>query len=116
PAALGHPGDHALVSEIPQADPAQAELAVDRAGPPAAVAARVLPHLEALRPVCLLDQRLPSQPVAPFVHSFLQTASRARAGGPGEPARADRRSSSAPRSRRRAPSPRSWPPPRPCSA
>src|ERR1700748_1122019 len=58
PRALRHAGDHALVRELPQADPAQAELAEDRAGPAAAIAARVAPHLVALRALLLDDQRL----------------------------------------------------------
>src|ERR671922_1110546 len=56
PRALGHAGDHALVREFPQADPAEAELAEDGARAPAAVAARVAPHLEALRPALLDDE------------------------------------------------------------
>src|SRR5918911_2350205 len=53
PARLRHAGDHALVRELPQADPAEAELAEDGARTPAAVAAGVVPHLEALRPALL---------------------------------------------------------------
>src|ERR687888_1151821 len=53
PRALGHAGDHALVRELPQTDPAEAELAEDGARAPAAVAARVVPHLEALGPALL---------------------------------------------------------------
>src|ERR671926_1171163 len=45
PAALGHAGDVAVVRELAQADPAQAELAVDGARAAAAAAARVLPGL-----------------------------------------------------------------------
>src|SRR5215216_4073618 len=45
PAALGHAGDVALVSELTQADAAQAELAVHRARAAAAPAARVGPRL-----------------------------------------------------------------------
>src|ERR671929_1507623 len=41
PARLGHAGDEPLVGQLAQADPAQAELAVDRARTPAATAARV---------------------------------------------------------------------------
>src|SRR5437588_3434828 len=58
PARLGHAGDHALVRELPQADPAEAELAEDGARAPAAVAARVAPHLEALRPALLHPEGL----------------------------------------------------------
>src|SRR5438105_7874229 len=56
PRRLCHAGDHALVCEVAQADPAEAELAEDRARAPAAVAARVAPHLEALRPALLDDE------------------------------------------------------------
>src|SRR5215217_5698169 len=45
PARLGHAGDEALVGHLPQADPAQAELAVDGAGTAALAAARVRPGL-----------------------------------------------------------------------
>src|SRR5829696_8469109 len=45
PARLGHAGDVALVGHLPQADPAQAELAVDGTGPAALAAARVRPGL-----------------------------------------------------------------------
>src|SRR5919202_5893026 len=48
PRALGHAGDHTLVRELPQADPAEAELAEDGARAPAAVAARVVAHPVAL--------------------------------------------------------------------
>src|SRR5919201_2334361 len=80
PARLRHARDHALVGEIAQADPAQPELLVNRARPAAAVAPRVVAHPELLRACLLLDQRLPSQTVAPSVHSSLRTAARARAG------------------------------------
>src|SRR5919197_1247348 len=46
PARLGHAGDHSLVRELAQADPAHAELAVHRAGPAAAAAAGVAAGLE----------------------------------------------------------------------
>src|SRR5918912_642254 len=49
PAGLRHARDHALVRELPQADPAEAELAEDGARPPTAVAARVVAGLELLR-------------------------------------------------------------------
>src|SRR5919206_3820627 len=58
PARLRHAGDHALVRELPQADPAEAELAEDRARTPAAIAAAVVPHPEALRPPLLDRQAL----------------------------------------------------------
>src|SRR2546430_10169170 len=53
PAALCHARDHALVREVPQADPAEAELAEDRARTPAAVAPRIVAHAELLRPLLL---------------------------------------------------------------
>src|SRR5690242_5246315 len=46
PGALGHAGELAAVGHLPQADPAQAELAVDRLGPAAALAAGVAAHRE----------------------------------------------------------------------
>src|SRR6478736_859818 len=49
PGALGHAGDHALVGELPQADPAEPELPEDRAWAAAPVAARVFPRLEPRR-------------------------------------------------------------------
>src|SRR5918911_1616882 len=58
PAALGHAGDHALVRELAQADPAEAELLEDRARAAAAVAARVLAHAELLRALLLDDEGL----------------------------------------------------------
>src|SRR5438132_437755 len=42
PRTLRHARDHALVREFPEADPAEAELAVDRPRPAASVAARVV--------------------------------------------------------------------------
>src|SRR5919199_165437 len=57
PAALGHAGDHALVRELAQADPAEAELAEDRARATAAVATRVVAHLELLRTLLLDPER-----------------------------------------------------------
>src|SRR5918994_1274588 len=58
PAALRHAGDRAVVGELPQADPAQAELAEDRTRTPTPVAARVRARLELLRPGLLDHQRL----------------------------------------------------------
>src|SRR5919199_3659214 len=52
PAALRHARDEAVVRELAQADPAQAELAVDGARAPAAPAAAVLAGL-VLRGACL---------------------------------------------------------------
>src|SRR5215208_4201580 len=45
PARLRHAGDVAVVGELAQADPAEAELAVDGARPAALAAARVGPRL-----------------------------------------------------------------------
>src|SRR5215467_13968060 len=45
PRALRHARDHALVGELPQADPAEPELAEHGARAPAAVAAGVVAHL-----------------------------------------------------------------------
>src|SRR5919199_61695 len=61
PARLRHAGDDALVRELAQADPAEAELAEHRARAAAAVAARVVAHAVALRAGLLRDQRLLSQ-------------------------------------------------------
>src|SRR5919201_4630540 len=58
PARLGHAGDEALVREVAQTDPAESELAVDRAGPSAPVATGVLPRPPLLRPAGLRDQAL----------------------------------------------------------
>src|SRR6266508_709223 len=58
PRALRHTRDRALVGELAQADPAEPELAIDRARPAAPVAPRVLANLELLRPGGLRDQRL----------------------------------------------------------
>src|SRR3954454_3475472 len=49
PGALGEAGQLTAVSHLPQADPAQAELAVDGVGTAAALAAGVAPHLELRR-------------------------------------------------------------------
>src|SRR3954447_23966713 len=46
PAALRHPGDVAVVGELAQADPADAELAIDTARAPALAAPGVLTGLE----------------------------------------------------------------------
>src|SRR5919199_4772163 len=61
PTRLRHAGDHALVRELAEADPAEAELAEHRARAAAAVAARVVAHAVALRSGLLRDQRLLSQ-------------------------------------------------------
>jgi hypothetical protein len=52
PARLRHPRNEALVRELAQADPAEAELAVHRTGPAALAAAGVLTGL-VLRAACL---------------------------------------------------------------
>src|SRR5215207_2134878 len=46
PAGLGDAGELAAVGHLPQADPAQAELAVDGLGPAATLAAGVRTHRE----------------------------------------------------------------------
>src|SRR5690349_13643070 len=56
PAGLGHAGELAAVGHLPQADPAQAELAVDRVGTAAALAARVATHRELRLLVRLVDE------------------------------------------------------------
>src|SRR5918995_4371436 len=45
PRRLGHARDEALMGELPEADTAQSELPVDRAGPAATAATGVLPGL-----------------------------------------------------------------------
>src|SRR5687767_15923408 len=57
PAALRHAGNGALVGELAQADPAEAELLEHRTRAPAAVAAGVVAHLELLRALLLDDER-----------------------------------------------------------
>src|SRR5215467_4882844 len=46
PRALRHAGDHALVGELAQADPAEPELPIHGTRAPAPVAAGVVAHLE----------------------------------------------------------------------
>src|SRR5215203_552917 len=58
PGALGHARDYALMRELPQADPAEPELLVDRTGAAAPAAARVGPRLVLRRPRPLGDQGL----------------------------------------------------------
>src|SRR5579875_711765 len=58
PARLGHAGDLSGMDHLPQADPAQAELAVDGLRPSAATAPRVRPDLELRRALLLLDECL----------------------------------------------------------
>src|SRR5438067_1506928 len=57
PARLRHAGNRALVRQLAEADPAEAELAVDRARAAAPVAARVVAHLELLWSPLLHDER-----------------------------------------------------------
>src|SRR5690242_19904632 len=57
PARLRHAGNRALVRELAEADPAEAELAEDRARAAAPVAARVVAHLELLWSPLLDDER-----------------------------------------------------------
>src|SRR5437868_15493028 len=56
PGALGHARDDALVGELPQADPAEPELLEHSARTAAAIAARVVAHLELRRPRGLHSQ------------------------------------------------------------
>src|SRR6059058_672380 len=65
PGALRHAGDHALVGELTQADPAEPELLEHGARPAALVAAAVVARLELLRPPGLRDERLLSHAAAP---------------------------------------------------
>src|SRR5918997_5855124 len=58
PGTLGHAGDRALVGELAEADPAESELAEDRARPAAAPAARVPADREPLRARLLDDEGL----------------------------------------------------------
>src|SRR5687767_1817517 len=58
PTCLRHPRNGALVRELAQADPAEAELPVDRPRAAAAIAALVGPGLELRGPRCLRDQAL----------------------------------------------------------
>src|SRR5215470_10341062 len=57
PARLRHARNRALVRELPQADPAEAELAEDRARAAAPVAARVVAHLVLLGSPLFDDER-----------------------------------------------------------
>src|SRR5215475_5870792 len=58
PRRLGHAGDLARVRELAEADPAQTELAVDRARPTAPPATGVRPHLELRLALLLVHERL----------------------------------------------------------
>src|SRR5213592_4454225 len=53
PTRFGHARDHALVRQVPQADPAEAELAKNGARAPTAVAAGIGPHGVLLRALLL---------------------------------------------------------------
>src|SRR5689334_14203818 len=79
PAALRHAGDHALVRQRAQADPAEAELPEHRARAAAAVAPRVRARLVLLRSL-LLD------PKARLSHSLLLPSCSVRREGKAEPA------------------------------
>src|SRR4051795_2160955 len=67
PARLRHARNHALVRQLAQADPAEAELLEHGARAPAAVAPRVIPHLELLRLLLLHYERLPRHLLIPPV-------------------------------------------------
>src|SRR5215217_2642673 len=67
PARLRHARDLPVVRELAQADPAEAELAIDGAGAAAAPAARVLPHLESRLALLLVHEGLLSQRAAPVL-------------------------------------------------
>src|SRR3954451_4868494 len=67
PARLRHTRNHALVRQLAQADPAEAELLEHGARAPAAVAPRVIPHLELLRLLLLHHERLPCHLLIPPV-------------------------------------------------
>src|SRR4051794_35540708 len=87
PAGLGDAGELALVRDVAQADPAQPELAVDRAGTPAPLAAGVGLDRE-LRLAGLLDPECCLRHLF-FFSSLLRRSGRGspgRAAGPG-PAR-----------------------------
>src|SRR5579862_6718541 len=58
PARLRHAGDLPGVDQLPQADTAQPELAVDGLGPATSAAPGVAPDLELGRALLLLDQCL----------------------------------------------------------
>src|SRR5262245_43988641 len=58
PARLRHAGDRTLVRELAQADPAEAELPIDRTRTSAAVAARVGANLVLRLPLLLDPERL----------------------------------------------------------
>src|SRR5262245_64470666 len=58
PRALRHAGDLARMGHLPEADPAEPEVAVYRARATAPAAARVRPHLELRLALLLVDQCL----------------------------------------------------------
>src|SRR5580698_10976073 len=84
PAGLGDAGDLAGMDHHPQADPAQAELAVDRLGPATPAASRISAHLELGGALLLFDQSLFGHGVT---GSPVGTGSRRRPAVPGLPRR-----------------------------
>src|SRR5829696_5269874 len=78
PTGLRDAGHLAGVDHLPQADAAQSEAAVDGAGPPAAAAAGVGPHLELRRALGLLHERLLCHQAPPRRNGKPTTSSRAR--------------------------------------
>src|SRR5271156_5814838 len=80
PTGLGHARDLTGVDHHPQADPAQAELAVHRLGPATPAASRVPAHLELGSALLLFDQSLLRHGVT---GSPVGTGSRRRPGVPG---------------------------------
>src|SRR5664280_294082 len=80
PTGLRHAGDLTGVDHHPQADPAQAELAVHRLGATAPAAPGVPAHLELRGALLLLDQSLLRHGVT---GSPVGTGSRTRPGVPG---------------------------------
>src|ERR671930_367051 len=69
PARFRHPGDHAVVRELAQADPAEAELAVHGARPAAAVAAPVEARRREAAEVADARQRDRHEAVEELVHT-----------------------------------------------
>src|SRR5438093_12006546 len=86
PGALRHAGDHALVGELAQADPAEPELLEDCARAAALVAAAVVARLELLRPCRLGDQALLRHAIS-APRSPAESPGRARAPLPARPSR-----------------------------
>src|SRR3954453_13767894 len=67
PARLCHARNYALVRQLAQADPAEAELLEHGPRTPAAIAPRVVPHLELLLLLLLYNERLPRHLLIPPV-------------------------------------------------